>query len=125
MQTLAYLKSRRLWIVRDVLIWGLASDALFHYLGVENVSSEGRIMFGMSSMGDASQNILYADLIDQNGNALPPAINSPRVLVRPRSNYGAYLAGDESASGFRIVRDSSAPGPISVDFFIFETGLIE
>jgi len=57
MQTLTYLKSRRLWVVRDVQIWGLASDAQFFYLGVENVQSTARLMFGMSSIGETAQDI--------------------------------------------------------------------
>jgi hypothetical protein len=122
MQSLSYLKGRRLWVVRDVVIWGLPSDAEFHYLGVENVDSSGRLMFGYSSVGNSAQDIRFNDLIDHKGNRLPSTIMAPRVLIRPRSPYNAYLVGEESGSGFRVARDPSAPGPVNVDFFVYETG---
>lgn len=123
MQSLSYLKGRRLWIVRDVLIWGLASDAELHYLGLEEIDSTGRLMFGSSSMGDTAQDVLFSALVDHKGNNLPVSIDTPRVLIRPRSPYNAYLVSEESNNGFRVVRDPTAPGPVSVDFFIYETGI--
>ena len=123
MHSLSYLKSRRLWIVPEVLVCGLPSDASFYYLGAENVDSSERLMFGQSSVGNAAQGILFADLVDHRGNKLPSTISSPRILVRPRSPYNAYLVGEESGSGFQIVRDPAAPGPVSVDLFIYETGI--
>jgi hypothetical protein len=122
MQTLTYLKSRRLWVVRDVQVWGLASDAQFFYLGVENVQSTARLMFGISSIGETAQDIQFSSLIDHRGNNLPEAINNPRVLIRQRTPFNVYLVGEESNSGFRVVRDPAAPGPVSADFFIYETG---
>nr|MBN2276854.1 hypothetical protein [candidate division Zixibacteria bacterium] len=123
MNTLAYLKSRRMWVVRDIMVWGLEADAEFHYLGIETVDTDSRLMLGILSVGDTAQDILYADLVDHHGNNLPAVINAPRVIIRPRSRHQAYLAGEESNAGFRIVRDPDAPGPIRVDFFIYETGL--
>lgn len=122
MQTITYLKSRRLWVVRDILVWGIASDAQFYYLGVENVDSTGRLMFGMSTVGDAAQDVQFSDLVDHKGNALPSTIAFPRILISPRSPHIAYLVGEESNTGFRVARDPEAPGPVSVDFFIYETG---
>jgi len=123
MHTLTYLKSHRLWFVRDVAIWGLASEADFYFIGQENIESTGRILFGTASISGSTQDIKFNDLTDFRGNKLPSSIESPRVLIRPRSQYSAYLLGDESSSGFKIARDSSAPGPISVDFFIYEMGV--
>jgi hypothetical protein len=120
MQTLNYLKSRRLWVVRDIMIHGLASDAEFYYLAGETVDSTNRLMFGTGNIGGAAQDILFADLTDFRGNNLPVSIESPRILIRPRSPYPAYLIGEESNSGFRIARDPKAPGPINVDLFIYE-----
>jgi len=123
MQSLSYLKGRRLWIVREVLVWGLASDAQLYYLGLEAVESTGRLMFGSSSIGDTAQDIQFSDLVDHKGNSLPSSIDLPRVLIRPRSPYNAFLVSEESNYGFRMVRDPAAPGPVSVDFFIYETGI--
>lgn len=122
MQTLSYLKSRRLWVVRDILVWGLATDARFFYLAGETVDSTGRLMFGNSDIGGAAQDIQFSDLIDFRGNNLPASIDSPRVLLRPRTAWLAYLIGEESNSGFRLARDPQAPGSISVDMFIYEMG---
>ncbi len=124
MQSINFLKGRRLWVVRDVMIWGLAEDAELYYLGLESVEGNTRVMFGRSSVGDSAQDIRFEELTDHIGNQLPSTIAAPRVLIRPRSQYQAYLAGEESGSGFRIARDPAAPGPISVDLFIYETGII-
>ncbi len=122
MQALTYLRGRRLWFVRDYSIWGLADDAELLYLGLENVDSAGRLMFGLSSVGGAAQNILFGEMIDFRGNHLPASINSPRVIARSRSHHAVYLIGEESNSGFRIARDPDAPGPLMTDLFIFELG---
>ncbi len=122
MHTLTYLKGRRLWVVRDILVWGLAGDAEFYFLGEEEVDSTGRLLFGTASIGGEAQDIRFTDLVDYRGNNLPLSIDSPRVLIRPRSSYLAYLIGEESNTGFKIARDASAPGPVSVDFFIYEMG---
>ena len=122
MRSLVYLKSRRMWYIRDLTVYGLASDAELFYLGVESVESTGRLMFGRAVVGDSAQNILFADLVDDKGNNLPETIKSPRVSVSTRSRYNAFLVGEESDTGFRIARDETAPGPINVNLFIFETG---
>ena len=111
-----------MWVVRDVAVWGTTEDAEMHYLTVESVESANRLMYSRAAIGGAAQDILFEELIDHNGNPLPESIESPRVLIRPRSPYQAFLTGEESKTGFRIARDSAAPGPVSVDFFIYETG---
>ncbi|MCP4703142.1 MAG: hypothetical protein GY865_00910 [candidate division Zixibacteria bacterium] len=103
-------------------VYGTADEIRFMYLGVENVDSTNRIMFGTTGIGGAVQDIRYADLIDYRGNSLPETINSPKVMIRFRSSHPAYLVGEESDSGFRMARDINAPGPISVDLFIYEMG---
>jgi hypothetical protein len=122
MRTLTFLKSRRLWVVRDILVWGSVGSAEFFYLGVESVDSADRIMFGVSRLGGTAQDVLFSDLTDYKGNNLPSSIDSPRVLIRPRSAYLAYLVGEESNNGFRVARDPAAPGPVNVDYFIYEMG---
>ena len=122
MQSLTYLRGRRLWVVRDFAVWGLPDDAEILYLGVEDVNSVGRLMFGSSSIGGTSQNVTYSDLVDWRGNNLPDNISAPRVLFRPRSPRNVHLVGEESSTGFRVARDPASPGPITVDLFIFETG---
>ena len=120
MDALNYLRGRRLWHVPDFLVWGLADEALFYYLGVERVDSNDRVMFGMSGVGDSAQDVMFSDLVDFRGNNLPDTIASPRVLVRFRSEYSAYVIGEESGAGFRVARDPFAPGPVRVDLFVYE-----
>jgi hypothetical protein len=122
MQSLTYLRGRRLWVVRDFTVWGLPDDAEIIYLGVENVNSVGRLMFGSSSIGGSAQNVSFSDLVDWRSNSLPESIEAPRVLFRPRSTKNVHLVGEESSTGFRIARDPEAAGPVTVDLFIFETG---
>jgi len=122
MQSLTYLRGRRLWVVPDFAVWGLEHDVEVFYLGVENVESEGRMLFGASTIGGAAQQVAFADLVDWRGNHLPETIGAPRVLIRPRSAHGAFVVGEESDQGFRIARDPSAVGPIGVDLFVFEMG---
>ena len=112
-----------MWVVRNFQIFGTADEARFLYLGVENVDTTDRIMFGTIGIGGAVQDICFSNLIDFRGNNLPETINSPKVMIRFRSPYAAYLIGEESDTGFRIARDISAPGPISVDLFIYEMGV--
>ena len=111
-----------MWVVRNYQIFGTADEARFTYLGVENVDAANRVMFGAVGIGGAVQDVRFSGLIDFRGNPLPEKIDSPKVLIRFRSSYGAYLIGEESDTGFRIARDTGAPGPVGVDLFIFEMG---
>jgi len=122
MQSINFLFGRRLWVVRDVIVWGIAEDADIKYLACESVDSTVRMMFGRATVGGAAQDIRFEDLVDHKGNHLPAEIVAPRVLIRPRSVHQAFLIGEESKTGFRVARDPAAPGPISVDFFVYETG---
>ena len=122
MDTLTYLKSRRMWVIRDFSVSGLASDAELYYLIAEEVDSSTRLGFGLISAGDSSQGVNFADLTDFKGNSLPSTINSPRIIAVSRSEYNAFIVGNESNSGFKIARDANAPGPIEVDLFVFEMG---
>lgn len=123
MQTLAYLKARRMWFVRDFQVWGSSGESELFYLGVERVAGAARVMFGCSTAGENMQDVAFGNLIDARGNALPAVIQDPRVMVTRRSAYGAYVVGEESSVGFRIARDPSAPGAVSVDLVVIETGI--
>jgi len=122
MQALTYLRGRRVWFIREYTVWGLADDTDLLYLGLENVDSTGRLMFGITPIGGEVQNISFGDLVDFRGNHLPSSIHSPRVIPRSRSAHSAYLVGDESDTGFRIARDPEASGPIVTDLLVFELG---
>jgi len=118
--TLAYLRSRRMWAVSGLKVWGSANDVEMFYLGAENDGDTNSIFFGRSSLSTSIQDISFSELSDWRGIPLPEMIASPRIIVSPRSEYNAFLIGDQSDTGFRIARDADAPGPITVDLFIFE-----
>jgi hypothetical protein len=122
MQTLNFLKSRRIWVVKDFLVWGTSDQAQLRYLGLETINSTGRLMFGTASLGGSQQNVIFSELVDFRGNHLPSSIDFPKVLIRLRSSYAVYLAGEESDYGFRIARETDAPGPVMADLFIIEMG---
>jgi hypothetical protein len=122
MQTLNFLKSRRIWVIKDFLVWGISGQVQIRYLGLETVAGTGRLMFGAASPSGAQQNVLFSELTDFRGNRLPSSISFPKVLVRPRSSYAAFLTGEESDAGFQIVREADAPGPVPADLFIIEMG---
>jgi hypothetical protein len=122
MHTVNYLRGRRVWYIREYSVWGTADEAALSYIGVESVDSTGRIMFGLSAIGGSVQNVNFSELIDFKGNAIPSNINSPRVIIRPRSPFHIHIVGEESNAGFRIARDPSAPGPLTADIFIMELG---
>jgi hypothetical protein len=123
MQSLTFLRGRRMWVVPNVVVEGTANDAEFFYLICEEIESTKRLGFGHCTVGDSAQDISFADMIDWRGNNLPENIVSPRILVSPRSQYSAFVVGNESNTGFRIARDPSAPGSVVVDLFIYEMGV--
>lgn len=109
-------------MVPNVSVQGTANDAEFFYLICEEVDSSKRLGFGHSTVGDSAQDINFTNMVDWRGNNLPENISSPRVLISPRSQYNAFIVGNESDTGFRIARDPSAPGSVIVDLFIYEMG---
>ena len=100
----------------------LASDAELLFLIAEEVNSITRLGFNQITTGDSSQNVNFADLTDFKGNSLPAEIDSPKIITVPRSEYNAFVIGNESDFGFKIARDPNAPGTIDVDLYIFEMG---
>lgn len=123
MDSLTYLRGRRLWVIRDYAVWGVTEGMRVNYLCVEEANNAGRILFGEAGIGETEQDVIFTELTDFRGNRLPDKIASPKVVVGPRSQYPVYIVGNESDSGFRIARDPSAPGAVHADLFIYEMGV--
>ncbi len=123
MDTLSYLRGRRLWVVRDFTVWGITDEVRLHYLAVERIENTDRVIFGATGIGETAQDVLFTDLLDFRGSVLPEKIAEPKVVVSPRSQYTAFVVGSESQQGFRIARTSDASGPVQVDLFIYEMGI--
>ncbi len=119
---LSTILAKRSWFVPDIMVHGLPALANLDLLAVESVEGIDSVFYGTVAIGDSSQKITFADLNDHRGNPLPTTIQSPRVIVRPRSIYTAYPVGTESETSFNIVRSTEAPEPIMVDLLITEMG---
>jgi len=116
------LKSRRLWVVPNFVVWGLAGLGEIEYLNVEQVDSTKSISFGSIGIGDTAQSVSFVNLVDVRGNALPSVIRRPLVTARPHDESQVFVVGTETDSGFKIARDPASMGPVTVDLIITELG---
>jgi len=114
--------ARRVWFVPEFNIWGTAGWADFDLMVVENVDGVESILFDSISLGETTQEVAFAELTDFRGNSLPDTITNPRIIVRPRSEAGGFVVGEESDLKFKIARDSEAAGPVTVDLLVIEMG---
>jgi hypothetical protein len=120
MLALNHILSRRLWVIRDFNIWGTTGDIEFVLLTAEKEGAENRLMFQRAVINRSPQDVLFSDLTDWRGNNLPAEINSPWIIIAPRSEYSAFPVGEHSSTGFRVARHPDAPGPVTADLFIYE-----
>lgn len=116
------LKSRRMWLVPDFVVWGLSGLGEIEYLNVENVEGTKSILFGSAGIGDTSQLVTFASLTDVRGNFLPASIKRPLVTARSHNEAQVFVVGSETNSGFKIARDADASEPVTVDLIITELG---
>jgi hypothetical protein len=116
------LTSRRAWFVPDISVWGLAGIGEVYYLVAEQIGAGSSVLFGRADVGQADQELVYAQLSDHRGNQLPATIDAPRVIPRNREPYGVFVIGEESGEGVRVARPASAPGPVKTDLLILEMG---
>lgn len=121
-KTLAYLRSRRIWVVENFVVWGSLSAYSGHFLLTDETGGDSRVLFWKVDLGGALQEVRYSDLTDHKGNNVPETISRPKIVVLPRNGVGVVIAGRESNSSFTIAKtgDSSLSG--IVDLMIFETG---
>ncbi len=119
---LGKLNSRRMWVVPNVVIWGLAGLGEVEYLSIEQVDAIKSISFGSAVIGDTAQSVNYNTLQDVRGNLLPATIKEPLVMVRSQNESQVFVVGVETNTGFRIARDSDAKSPVTVDLIITEMG---
>lgn len=120
--TLAYLRSRRAWLVENISVWGTDRDAVIQMAAVETVGSDVRLGWWSISLGGQFQDITFADLTDSRGNALPATIDKPAVVVIPRASTGAFVKIKNGDAGFSIACNDVDASPVLVDLMIFEMG---
>ncbi|MCK4632643.1 MAG: hypothetical protein KAT79_05195 [candidate division Zixibacteria bacterium] len=115
-------KVRRAWVVSDFLVWGMTGLDNVEYLALETVGAEKNVHFGSVAIGGTQQLVTFSSLCDLRGNNLPEEIDSPVVIVQPRSAQGAFIVGNAVSESFMIARDADASRPVPVDLLIMEMG---
>ena len=120
--TLSRVTSRRMWFVPRLSVWGSAEWYAVDYLAIEEIDSTKSILFDKIGIGDSSQSVAFQELTDFRGNRLPSTINNPRVLIRPKDSFAAFVVGDETNQGFKVAASPEASGTVPVDLIIIEMG---
>lgn len=114
--------ARRIWFVPDLVVWGLPSLGEQDFLIADECDGVTSVYYGTAPLGQSEQQILYSELTDHRGNRLPPVLDSPRVLVRPKSTEPTFVVGEETSKSFMIARAPEAEGPVTVDLTVVEFG---
>ncbi len=114
--------ARRIWFVPGFSVWGVPGLDEIELLTVEHTAAGNAVGFSAVTVEGASQEVLYADLIDHRGNQLPANLASPRVIPRSHEASAVLVVGTESPASFRIARDPNAVGPLTADLLVLEMG---
>lgn len=120
MNTLAYLRGRRIWFVPGFVVWGASSSAELSFVTVNVVEGQQQIHYSETSLGGSRQTVSFANLVDHRGNNLPSTLNSPRIIPLPKGEERVFIIGSEFSDGFSISRDSAATTPVTTDLLIIE-----
>jgi hypothetical protein len=114
--------SRRVWFVPDFSVWGQPSLGEHEYLALDKVDATWTVYFGTAAIGENSQEVLFSQLVDHRGNALPASLQSPRVFIRSKDGTPAFVVGTEGTDRFKIAHAADAAAPTTVDLMIVELG---
>ncbi len=120
-QTLNYLKSKRIWAVPGVTVYGTLGAIELLLLRSEITPSSKRVIFETAVLDGVEQVLFYKDLTDFRGNKLPQKLKSPKIVVLPKSAVGAVVAGSEADELFRLAK-TAGPDHATVDLLIIEMG---
>ncbi|MEE8576222.1 MAG: hypothetical protein V3T31_03115 [candidate division Zixibacteria bacterium] len=122
MSALEEVLARRIWSVPGFMVYGLPGVGEIGMLVAETIGSETAIHYATADITGQTQLVQFADLVDHRGNSLPATIDTPRLFIRPRSEWSAFVIGEESDESFRIARHPDAPGPVTCDLIVMEIG---
>lgn len=122
MNSLTYLRGRRIWLAPDFVVWGASSSRTVSLATVESINGQLRISYSPITVGGAEQTVLFADLIDHRGNSLPSTITEAKVVVMPKSAGNVFIVGREFGTGFKIAREGTGSSSTVVDLIIMELG---
>ena len=115
-------KSKRIWFVESLAVWGGRQDAQIDFLITEEIDSVQSIHFGSQALGTSLQQVAFSDLIDHRGNRLPDSINTPRVILRSHTGEAVFILGAETDSEFRIAHAADGADAVVCDLMIIEMG---
>lgn len=121
-ETLTYLRGRRMWLIRDFVVWGSLSAYEFSFLMTVADQSDKRISFMSVPLGGQLQKVNYADLQDFRGNNLPGTILNPKVVALQKTAVGVMVVGQEDNETFAIARTSVSDPNGICDLLIIEVG---
>lgn len=120
--TLAYLRGRRAWLVRDFSVWGALSAYDFSFCLSEEDTVANRLLFLNIPLGGDLQRVRYDELTDIHGNNLPATITNPKVVVLPKDAVGSVITGRENSESFTIAKVSEKASASVCDLLVFEMG---
>lgn len=122
LSTLDQVLARRMWFVPGFVVWGQPGLSEIEFVTAEKVGGTTSILHGSAVPGGGSQTVLYADLTDHRGNALPANLAAPKVFVRSQGATAAFVIGTESPASFRVARDPEAAESVTADLLVIEMG---
>lgn len=120
--TLDYLRSRRIWVVPNFVVWGDWSLYSFLLFYSEMGATSKRVVFCKSTLGGLDQTVNFSNLCDFRGNQLPTTISNPKMIILPKNEIHCLVVGSETDTGFRIARFSESSQTGLVDLMIVEMG---
>jgi len=116
------IKTHRIWYVPDLNVWGTPGWGEIDLLMLENVDTVKSILFDSVNIGDNSQEIKFADLVDFRGNYLPATIENPKIIVKSKGEDIAFIVGEETNETFKIAHAVDITTSLKVDLFVYEMG---
>ncbi len=119
--TLDYLRGRRVWLVKNICVWGEYSAVDLLFVHTEIMESSKRIILDRIGLGGKNQEVNFNTLYDYKGNQLPDEINSPKVSAIPKNDVFCMVI-EESKAGFKIAKGNDSSENGLVDLLIFELG---
>lgn len=120
--TLAYLRGRRAWHIKDFSVWGSDSEAEFLMAVCETIGADKKVGFSQIALGGSEQSINFSSLVDDRGNSLPSVIAKPAIVILPREKGGAFVKAINGSGSFSVARTSDSVQSVMIDLLIFETG---
>jgi hypothetical protein len=120
-EVLNYLKSKRVWVVKNMWVWGSFSLGDFCFLSTQIGETSKRIIFQNLSLGGTEQYVPFDTLYDFKGNRLPSEIANPFVIVMPK-NKVSCLVLEETNGGFKIAKRKEEVENGLVDLIVWEMG---